>query len=61
MLDRIHDIPGRELDLIEYSDAYDQAYKGIIFWKLEVDRRSASRAYQAGKRSRRVIGAGLWS
>lgn len=35
MLDRIADLPAPELDLAAYSDAYDEAYEKIIFWKLE--------------------------
>jgi hypothetical protein len=35
MLDRITDLPGPELDLASYSDAYDEAYQKIVFWKLE--------------------------
>ncbi|GAA4615132.1 hypothetical protein GCM10023195_66480 [Actinoallomurus liliacearum] len=35
MLDRIADLPGLELDLASYSDAYDQAYEQITFRKLE--------------------------
>ncbi|GAA0321714.1 hypothetical protein NE235_18925 [Actinoallomurus spadix] len=35
MLDRIADLPGTELCLASYSDAFDEAYEGIVFWKLE--------------------------
>ena len=35
MLDLITDVPGPELDLASYSDAFDEAYKRIVFWKLE--------------------------
>ena len=35
MLDLIPDVPGPELDLASYSDAFDEAYKQIVFWKLE--------------------------
>jgi uncharacterized protein DUF6879 len=35
MLDLITDVPGPELDLASYSDAFDEAYKQIVFWKLE--------------------------
>lgn len=35
MLDQIPDVPGLELDLSSYSDAYDEAYEDIVFWKVE--------------------------
>lgn len=35
MLHRIADLPGAGLSLASYSDAFDEAYKGIVFWKLE--------------------------
>jgi hypothetical protein len=35
MLDRIPEVAGVELDLSAYSDAYDAAYRDIVFWKLE--------------------------
>lgn len=35
MLDRISKLPGAELDLAAYSDAYDEAYTQIVFRKLE--------------------------
>lgn len=35
MLEQIADHPGIDLDLDSYSDAFDQAYERISFWKLE--------------------------
>lgn len=35
MLDLIPGVSGPELDLASYSDAFDEAYKQIVFWKLE--------------------------
>jgi hypothetical protein len=35
MLEFIPDVPGPEVDLASYSDAFDEAYKQIVFWKLE--------------------------
>ncbi|WP_433177403.1 DUF6879 family protein [Actinoallomurus sp. CA-150999] len=56
MLDRIADLPGRELDLAAYSDAYDEAYKQIIFLKLE--RRQTFR--EPGFPSWEAFAAGDW-
>lgn len=35
MLERLAEVPSVWLDLDAYSDAYDEAYKHIVFWKLE--------------------------
>ncbi|MCO6011060.1 hypothetical protein NE236_39505 [Actinoallomurus purpureus] len=56
MLDRIVDLPGLELDLAAYSDAYDEAYKQITFWKLE--RRQTFR--EPGVPSWEAFAAGDW-
>jgi Family of unknown function (DUF6879) len=56
MLDRIADLSGPELDLTAYSDAYDEAYKQIIFWKLE--RRQTFR--EPGVPSWEAFAAGDW-
>jgi hypothetical protein len=56
MLDRIADRPGLKLDLASYSDAYDQAYEGIIFRKLE--RRQTFR--EPGVPSWEAFAAGDW-
>lgn len=57
MLDRIADLPGTELDLAAYSDAYDEEYKQIIFWKLE--RRQTFR--EPGVPSWEAFAAGDWN
>lgn len=56
MLDRTADLPGPELDLASYSDAYDDAYKQIVFWKLE--RRQTFR--EPGVPSWEAFAAGDW-
>jgi hypothetical protein len=57
MLDRIAGLPGRMLDLAAYSDAFDQAYKKIVFWKLE--RRQTFR--EPGDPSWEAFAAGDWA
>lgn len=56
MLELIADTPGPELDLDSYSDAYDEAYENIIFWKLE--RRQSFR--EPGVPSWEAFAAGDW-
>jgi len=56
MLDRIIDVPGPEMDLASYSDAFDEAYKQIVFWKLE--RRQTFR--EPGIPSWEAFAAGDW-
>lgn len=56
MIDLIPDISGPELDLASYSDAFDEAYKKIIFWKLE--RRQTFR--EPGMPSWEAFAAGDW-
>jgi hypothetical protein len=56
MLDLITDVPGPELDLASYSDAFDEAYKQIVFWKLE--RRQTFR--EPGMPSWEAFAAGDW-
>ena len=56
MLDLIPHAPGPELDLASYSDAYDEAYKQIVFWKLE--RRQTFR--EPGMPSWEAFAAGDW-
>lgn len=56
MLDLISDTPGPELDLASYSDAFDEAYKKIVFWKLE--RRQTFR--EPGMPSWEAFTAGDW-
>ncbi|GAA4624556.1 hypothetical protein GCM10023196_025170 [Actinoallomurus vinaceus] len=56
MLDQIVGLPGPELDLASYSDAYDEAYKQITFWKLE--RRQIFR--EPGFPSWEAFAAGNW-
>jgi len=56
MLDLIPDVPGPELDLASYSDAFDEAYKQIVFWKLE--RRQTFR--EPGMPSWEAFAAGDW-
>lgn len=56
MIDLIPDISGPELDLATYSDAYDEAYKQIVFWKLE--RRQTFR--EPGTPSWEAFAAGDW-
>ncbi|MEV5751556.1 DUF6879 family protein [Actinoallomurus sp. NPDC052308] len=55
-LDRIADLPGDELCLDSYSDAFDEAYQGIVFWKLE--RRQIFR--EPGVPSWEAFAAGDW-
>jgi hypothetical protein len=57
MIDLIPDISGLELDLASYSDAYDEAYKQIVFWKLE--RRQTFR--EPGMPSWEAFAAGDWN
>lgn len=56
MLDRIADLPGPELDLGAYSDAYDEVYEHIVFRKLE--RRQTFR--EPGVPSWEAFAAGDW-
>lgn len=56
MLDLIAGVPGPELDLASYSDAFDEAYKHIVFWKLE--RRQTFR--EPGIPSWEAFAAGDW-
>ncbi|MGI5223758.1 DUF6879 family protein [Actinoallomurus sp. CA-142502] len=56
MIDLIPDISGPELDLASYSDAFDEAYKQIVFWKLE--RRQIFR--EPGMPSWEAFAAGDW-
>ncbi|MGH3377875.1 MAG: DUF6879 family protein [Actinoallomurus sp.] len=56
MLDLIPDVPGPELDLASYSDAFDEAYKRTVFWKLE--RRQSFR--EPGIPSWEAFAAGDW-
>lgn len=56
MLDLILGMPGPELDLASYSDAFDEAYKQIVFWKLE--RRQTFR--EAGVPSWEAFAVGDW-
>lgn len=56
MLDQIADLPGPELDLASYSDAYDEAYNKIIFGSWSGVRPSGSLGFRAGRPSRRATG-----
>jgi hypothetical protein len=50
-------VPGPELDLASYSDAFDEAYKQIVFWKIE--RRQTFR--EPGMPSWEAFAAGDWA